>query len=313
MTTTPQKLDINPKFEALLRPLDPDERDRLEWSILREGILDPLKVWLYEDKHYIVDGHNRYKIYNDYPTEIQELGGYHVKYLTFPSEDEAMEWILENQLRRRNLTYNEKVLCLGRLFEMRKKRRGRQAGNGQDPSGSTAELIAAEQDVSPRTVTRAAEVVAAYDSASIEMQNRFARGEVSQTELLQQLKKHEEPTSRKKDRLHNDVTEAFKTCGERIKRTIQTLRSQGTDFLEIAKAAKVEGIRLAPALAHLEDHLKREEKQAELLTTLVYVGELCPNQTAGQCGVCKSVEYITEIEFKALKTHFLGTSSGDSS
>ena len=57
-------LVIDEEFEELLPVLTPDEFDNLERSILKNGLLDPIKVW--QDpktkKWLIIDGHNRYKI-----------------------------------------------------------------------------------------------------------------------------------------------------------------------------------------------------------------------------------------------------------
>lgn len=57
-------LVIDKEFEELLPVLTPEEFERLEQSILKNGMLDPIKVWEEPDtgKYIIIDGHNRYKI-----------------------------------------------------------------------------------------------------------------------------------------------------------------------------------------------------------------------------------------------------------
>lgn len=292
-------LDIYPKFKTLLRPLSQDERQRLEWQLIKEGILDPIKYWVKDGKNYIVDGHNRYEIFQKNESDIP--GGYQATELKFKSEDEALEWILENQLSKRNLNQNERVLYLGQLFEMRKKRRGGLAKNEQ--GGSTADQIAKEQDVSPRTVTRAAEVATAYNEADKEMQKKFASGEISQAELLRSIQKKKDDLEQKKDKLHNDRTAALAAVGERIMRTIKALRNHAEDLKEVCKALKLESQTTAPLLSAMAKGLLKEEAEAQALTTMVFVGNLCPAKTI-ECAVCHRVQYTTAAAYEDLKEHY---------
>ena len=56
-------LTIDPEFEAKCPPLTGDELSQLEENILEEGlVLMPLIVW----NDTIVDGHNRYRIAQEY-------------------------------------------------------------------------------------------------------------------------------------------------------------------------------------------------------------------------------------------------------
>ena len=300
------QLTIYPKFKTLLRPLNDDERQRLEWSILKEGILDPIKYWVHEDgTAYIIDGHNRFDIYQKYASDIP--GGYQAIELRFKSEEEVLEWILENQLRRRNLNQNERVLYLGQLFEMRKKRRG--GLSKTDVAGATAEQIANEQDVSPRTVTRAAEVAVAYSEADQDMQKKFAAGEISQAELLRAIKKQHEVKELKKDRLRNERTLALSAVGERLGRTIKALRNHAEDYQEVCRALKLDPFQIAPGLAVLTKQLVQEEAEAEALTTVVYVNGLCP-ETSDVCKICKRVSYMTMAQLEKLRSHFKLESEG---
>lgn len=293
------ELDVYPKFKTLLRPLSQDERQRLEWQIIKEGILDPIKYWVHDGKNYIVDGHNRHEIYQKNQSDIP--GGYQATELKFKSEDEALEWILENQLSKRNLNQNERVLYLGQLFEMRRKRRGGQEKGAE--SGSTADQIAKEQDVSPRTVTRAAEVATAFNEADKEMQTKFASGEISQAELLRSIQKKRDDVEQKKDKLHNDRTNAVAAVGERIMRTIKALRNHAEDLKEVCKALKLEPTKEAPLLMALTTGLTKEEAEAQSLTTMVFVGNLCPVKTI-ECKVCHRAQYVTAARYEDLKEHF---------
>lgn len=97
------KLTIDSEFQSLIPPLSGDEYDRLEKSILIEGVRDPIITW----NDTIIDGHNRYHI-------CQEHGiGFKTAHREFESRDAAKIWIIENQFARRNLTkYDRGVLTL---------------------------------------------------------------------------------------------------------------------------------------------------------------------------------------------------------
>ena len=86
-------LTVDPEFRDLIPPLNEEELKLLEASIVADGCESPLIVW----NGVIVDGHNRYAICrkHEIPFAIQEKD--------FNSRDDAMLWMLRNQLGRRNL------------------------------------------------------------------------------------------------------------------------------------------------------------------------------------------------------------------
>lgn len=112
-------LTINPKFQELLPPLSAEEYKQLEESILADGCRDAVLVW----RNQIVDGHNRAEIC------AKHNESYLAKEMPFADEDEALEWILINQLGRRNLSANQKTLYIGQLFNLRKKKVGAPEGS----------------------------------------------------------------------------------------------------------------------------------------------------------------------------------------
>lgn len=100
-------LVIDKEFEELLPVLTPEEFDRLEQSILRNGMLDPIKVWeeAGTGKYIIIDGHNRYKILKKHNIEFKFWEDYKIMYANeLPTRDDVKHWMLEQQLGRRNLS-----------------------------------------------------------------------------------------------------------------------------------------------------------------------------------------------------------------
>ena len=135
------------------------------------------------------------------------------------------------------------------------------------------------------------------------MQEKFAACEISQAELLRSIKKKEEDKAAKKDKLHNERTNAMAAVGERIMRQIKGLRNYAEDYVDACKALKLDPAVLAPDLVALAKGLATEEKQALEITTMVYVGNLCPAQTIA-CPVCKRAQYITKAQLEDLKEHY---------
>lgn len=89
-----KQLNINPVFRDLIQSLTADEFKQLEDNVLAEGIRDAIVVW----NDIIVDGHNRYQLAQKHSLQFD------LHEVDFNSQDEAVLWIIDNQLGRRNLT-----------------------------------------------------------------------------------------------------------------------------------------------------------------------------------------------------------------
>lgn len=102
---------IDPEFEALIPKLSPEEYALLERSILREGCHDALVTWGRDC--LLVDGHNRYRICKKHNLPF---GTRHI--VTLPEDrNGALVWIEQNQVGRRNLTDDQRIIIAGRLAE----------------------------------------------------------------------------------------------------------------------------------------------------------------------------------------------------
>lgn len=93
------ELIIDPEFKALISPLTARELKNLEDSLITDGCIDPLVVW----NGTIIDGHNRYEICSSRNINFD------VHEMNFKSRDEAILWILSNQLSRRNLNDFQRI------------------------------------------------------------------------------------------------------------------------------------------------------------------------------------------------------------
>jgi hypothetical protein len=101
-------IQIDEEFKNLLPPLTDDEYSRLEKKIEKEGMIFPIITW----NGIIIDGHNRFKICND-------LGiSFKTEEMQFDSRDDAIKWILDNQLGKRNLNDYQKATIADRYREI---------------------------------------------------------------------------------------------------------------------------------------------------------------------------------------------------
>jgi len=89
------KLKIDPDFKIIIPSLSAEEFEQLEQNILSEKrCRDAILIW----KGFIVDGHNRYEICQKHKIAFK------VSKMNFASKKEALIWIADNQLGRRNLS-----------------------------------------------------------------------------------------------------------------------------------------------------------------------------------------------------------------
>lgn len=149
-------LRIDPEFRDKIPPLTDAEFEQLRENILNDGeVYEPIAVW----NGTIVDGHNRYKIVQEHP-EIP----FRVKEMDFADKWAAFEWMYKKQLGRRNLTDEQRMMLIGKMYEARKQTVGTnryttqnklpQIGETKKKYG-TAVAIAAEIGVGSNTVERA--------------------------------------------------------------------------------------------------------------------------------------------------------------
>lgn len=166
-------LKIDPEFSAQILPLSFEELQQLEMNMIRDGKLtDPIIVW----NKTILDGHNRYNLLKKH-----SFIEYEIKEMELSSRQEALIWICNHQLGRRNLTPERRKYLIGKRYEVEKQvsqNRGNQytsakkdATDQNDPcqnkSGShvTRQRIANETGTSEGYVQRAEKYMNGVEAA----------------------------------------------------------------------------------------------------------------------------------------------------
>ncbi len=143
---------IDPEFAALCTPHATEEIASLIWQIAADGCREPLTVW--QETGLLLDGHQRYRICVDqgFPFRVVER--------SFADRDAAAEWIVLNQLGRRNVTPRARAYLVGKLYLGHRGPRGNRHAVGC----TAAQKVAAMFNTSARTVERNGRFAAAVDA-----------------------------------------------------------------------------------------------------------------------------------------------------
>jgi hypothetical protein len=117
------------ELHYLMRPLIPEERAALAAQLVRDGLREPISVWDRGADLVVLDGHNRLEICQEYELRVR-----HKVIEDINSLAQAEEWMINNQLGRRNITSNEKAFYIGLEYN-----RARGQGTRSDLSGEKAD------------------------------------------------------------------------------------------------------------------------------------------------------------------------------
>lgn len=176
------KKNINIKIEDELKnfvvPLAKEEFAQLEVNILDEGCRDPIILWKKGgNRHVIVDGHNRFKICSKYNLFFNTM------ILSFDNIEEAKNWMVDNQLGRRNLNKEQISFYRGlKYLKLRQKRGGYGNVVKKGDSESTADKLAEEFSVGESTIKRDAKFAEALELvalSNVKLRNKILRGDTN--------------------------------------------------------------------------------------------------------------------------------------
>lgn len=116
---------IDDEYLNLCIRLKDEEFRYLKAGVLSEGFRNPLVVW--KGHNILLDGHTRYRIWKSdksgtlKPPSLIEID--------LPDRDTAHDWIINNQLGRRNCTRQQKFYLRGKRYLAEKKREGAPKNN----------------------------------------------------------------------------------------------------------------------------------------------------------------------------------------
>lgn len=161
-----KELKIDPELRDLLPPLTDEEFKKLEKNIIDNGFDRnfPIMEW----NGFIADGHNRYSICKKH--NIEPVVGT----LAYETKDEVMEWMLDIQLGRRNLSPIQRIAVAEKYRPIYEKQARKNQGTRTDlvvnlpqskknDMGRTSEKLASIADVSEKTYRMGAKILQSDD------------------------------------------------------------------------------------------------------------------------------------------------------
>jgi len=296
---------IDPEFRDLMPVLSPDALAQLEASIVKEGCRDPLIVWENGGKQILLDGHNRLVICDVHGIKYKVIFKGRKE---IPNRDAAIEWIIRNQLARRNLTPEQFTLYLGKLYDAQRRQGTRtdrtSAQNEQKLDGeqeTTAERMAREHGVSPATVRRAGELADAIEKLKKddpEIEQRFIRGEVTRKEVMAKAKPPTAPEMQEPPKdddgreipAHLIVAFATQEQFKRFAQTLSTLKGQVKQAIEENPVAwsQFSENEFRSLVQRAHDLLK--------LSGPFIVCAYCGGSDSDKCGACKGAGFLSRAK-----------------
>jgi hypothetical protein len=242
-------------LKEFILPLSKEEFGVLEQNILKAGCRDPLVLWQRSDgANILVDGHNRLKIClkHDLP--------YKVKKVSFADLDEVKDWMVDNQLGRRNLNPDQLSYYRGVKYLSARQDKGGYKNvllKGQSEL-STSEFLADQFKVSESTIKRDAkfaEGINIIGKSNPKLKFHILSGEskVKKTDV-QVLTEHKSPdnlTFRNEADLFNKAKRIRDEIFDSVEKNIRDIRDKKIHAAQSTLAEK------EPAFLERGDRLKK--------------------------------------------------------
>ena len=229
-----QKIIILDELRDLIPPLQEEEANQLERNILTEGCREALLIWQTTANildtnstettavYILVDGHNRYGIC------LKHKLNFKIHLISFDSLKEVRDYMIDNQLGRRNLIPEQASYLRGLRYNTEKLEKGkytREEHTGQNvpydlkgnestekvkeihkgqnvPYGSmakkesTSARLSKQYNVSEKTIKRDAEFAEGLNLLSPELKKDILSGRIkAKKSNIQQLTQLEKPDS----------------------------------------------------------------------------------------------------------------------
>lgn len=280
-----EDLVVDREFEELLPVLTPEEFERLEKSVVKNGMLDPIKVWEEPDtgKYIIIDGHNRCKILKKNNISLNYWENYKIMYADeLPTRDDVKRWMLEQQLGRRNLSEAEKyeiVQKFKNVFEQKAKKNQSLGGKGSAnlPKVDTRKEMAKATGVSEGTY-RKMDIVMKSDNEDLKQKLREKK--VSVDAAYKNVKSTDQKSITVKqqiDRLDKRINDIDKTIASLQAEKEEIIQKRSSIFyaLDIKCPVKYRWIKCGfPYFWDCQIYIENEENENIFGEYSVYYDEL---------------------------------------
>lgn len=220
-------MKIDKEFKELIPPLTSEEYAQLEQNCIDYGIRDSLVVTALpgESDTVLIDGHNRFEI-----AQKHNLA-YNIRRLDFQDREAIKEWIIKNQLGRRNIpAYVRAELALKlKPVIAEKAKENQKAAGGAVPQKSakavdTREELAKAAGVSHDTIHKVEKI---QQKAPEAIKEKLRTGEMSINQVYGWIAKEEHP---------NKYQQAAKDYREAVKRNEDFEEQKANGVVDLADA-----------------------------------------------------------------------------
>jgi len=158
-------LIVDNELKNLVPMQKPSEHEGLEQNLLKYGFNKSYPIITWNRK--IVDGHNRYELCKKHNIEFV------VSEQAFSDKSEVINWMIDNQLNRRNITEDQRAYLIGKRYHEEKKAFGDNQYSSDDNRvdhcelpKNTADKIAKKTNVGQATVKRDEKFAEAVDKVA---------------------------------------------------------------------------------------------------------------------------------------------------
>lgn len=228
-----EKFRIDPELNDVLPELSEEDYTALEKSLLSDGYKGaPIMVW----GDVIVDGHNRYEICNKHHIP------YEVKKIDFENKEEAIRWMVRQQLGRRNLSPIQRISISEKYRpfyeEKAKKNKSINGGNKKSDSQNSSTPVLEEQkidvraklaelaNVSTDTYSRGKKIL---DSGNKELIEQTLKGQKTINKAYNELKASQKKESDEK-KVHDNKSELQDLKENKRKEVAQKVRDTREEY-----------------------------------------------------------------------------------
>ena len=225
-------LEIDEEFRQLIRPLQRKEYEQLKKNLIKDGCIDPIITW----KGIIIDGHNRYQICweNSIPFAVVEM---HFSY-----REEAISWICEHQLGRRNISEETRKYLIGMQYEAAKIAKTRLNPTGINQFSPTR-LLSSEQQKHTRGELSAGHITAQrigdQNHVSWNTVNKYAMYSRAIEEIRKKVPEAVSSILSGQYKIsQNNLVELSKLDPEQIRLFIQRLDSPRQEYVQYKKTRR---------------------------------------------------------------------------
>ena len=255
-------IKIDPEFRDIIPALTSAEYEQLEKNLIDEGCREKIIVW----NEFLIDGHNRYAICqdNDIAFEVLEMN-------RFENRHEVIDWMIQNQIGKRNLTGGTISYLRGLKLKREKLR------NAPEETIAEAAVTPEVQDttVVQSTEEPSEEVVAKQKAAEQSKQEELKAQQESIAQDVADMYQISPSTLKKDERFTDAIDTIRKNVGRKIQDKILN-KELKLNPIEIVSISKLDSDDQKELMRGNDDEIlerlaevKREKQQLNLKKNLI--------------------------------------------